>query len=112
MFFSQCHKSYSRIDSFLIASPLINSVIDIRTISIVDNAAAELCINAKLDMDRRARWRINTSLLQEKSFRASLSEDLNSFYELNIGSTEDITTVWEASKAYISTHASGGPTHL
>lgn len=43
---------------------------------------------------------MNTSLLQDKSLRTSLGEDLKSFFELNIGSTDKISTVLEASKAY------------
>lgn len=61
----------------------------------------ELCINTELDMGKRNRWRMNTSLLHDKGFRTLLEEDLKSFFELNIGSTEEIATVWEASKAYI-----------
>lgn len=47
------------------------------------------------------RWRMNTSLLQDKSFKTSLCEDLKSFLELNIGSTQEIATVGEASEVYI-----------
>lgn len=102
-FFSHCHKSHSRIDFFFIASPLVNSVVScsIRTIAITDHAVVELCINTELDIGRRTRWRMNSSLLQDKDFRSSLGEDLKSFFDLNIGSTKDIATVWEASKAYI-----------
>lgn len=101
-FFSHCHRSHSRIDMFLIASPLINSVssCNIRSIAITDHAAVELCMIAGPDMSKNTRWRMNTSLLQDKGFRTSLGKDLKSFFELNIGST-DIATVWEASKAYI-----------
>lgn len=40
-------------------------------------------------------------LLQDKSFSDTLSEDLKSFFEINIGSTEKISSVWGASKAFI-----------
>ena len=102
-FFSYCHKSHSRIDFFFIASPLVNRVVScsIRTIAITDHAVVELCINTELDMGKRTRWRMNTSLLQDKGFRTLLGEDLKSFFEFNTGSTKEIATVWEASKAYI-----------
>lgn len=49
-------------------------------------------------------------LQQNESFSDTLSEDLKSFFDMNIGSTEKIFSVWEASKAYISgkiiTHSS------
>lgn len=103
-FYSHCHRSYSRIDMFLIASPLINSVIscNIRFIVITDHAAVELCMMVGSDMGRSTRWRMNTSLLQDRGFRTVLGKDLKSFFELNMGSTEDTATVWEASKAYIT----------
>ncbi len=65
-FFSHCHKSHSKIDFFLIASPLINSVAScsIKTIAITAHAATELCLNTELDTCKRTRWRMNTSLLQ------------------------------------------------
>lgn len=40
-------------------------------------------------------------LLQDKSFSDTLSVDLKSFFEINIGSTERISSVWEASRAFI-----------
>ncbi len=40
-------------------------------------------------------------LLQNDSFSNTLLEDLKSFFEINVGSTSKISSVWEASKAYI-----------
>lgn len=44
---------------------------------------------------------MNVSLLLDKSFQTLLEEDLKYFFQINIGSTKHIGTVWEASKAYI-----------
>lgn len=39
--------------------------------------------------------------MSDSKFGKVIEEDLKTFFEINIGSTEEITTVWEASKAYI-----------
>jgi len=39
--------------------------------------------------------------MSDSTFKKTIEEDLKSFFELNIGSTEYITTVWEASNAYM-----------
>lgn len=56
-FYSHCHKTYSRIDFFLISRTLVDSVIgcDIGTIFISDHAAVELHININVDRSRRGR---------------------------------------------------------
>lgn len=93
-FYSHCHKSYSRIDLFLVSNSLINSVTScsVKTIALTDHAA---------ENTKSYRWRMNVSLLQDKSFRTALGEDLKHFFELNMGSTKHVESVWEASKAYI-----------
>ena len=102
-FYSHCHKSHSRIDFFLISNTLIDSVVDckIGAIALSDHGAVELHIDLQTDRDRKGRWRLNTKLLQDEVFSNALSEDLKSFFEINIGSTSTIASVWEASKAYI-----------
>ncbi len=44
---------------------------------------------------------LNTALLQDECFGTLLADDLTSFFKLNIGSTDRLASVWEASKAYI-----------
>lgn len=102
-FFSHCHKTFSRIDFFLISTSLADNVVgcDIRAISITDHAPVELFIKASLKAERRGRWRLNIGLMSDSTFRKTIEEDLKTFFDINIGSTEEITTVWEASKAYI-----------
>lgn len=102
-FYSHCHKSYSRIDFILISQNLINAVIDsnVNAISLSDHAPVELCIKIYPERLRRGRWRMNTSMLQDEVFHNELAEDLSSFFEINIGSTDNMAMVWEASKAYI-----------
>lgn len=102
-FFSHCHKSYSRIDLFLVSNSLINCVMScsIKSIALTDHAGIELCVRLGVEQRKGSRWRMNVSLLQDKSFKKLLGEDLKNFFDLNIGSTQCIESVWEASKAYI-----------
>ena len=102
-FFSHCHKIYSRIDLFLISTSLTDNAADcnIKAISLTDHAPVELFIKASLKTERRGRWRLNTGLLLDSTFKKTVEEDLKTFFEINTGSTKEITTVWEATKAYI-----------
>ena len=102
-FYSHCHKSHSRIDFFLISNTLIDSVVDckIGAIALSDHATVELHIDLQTDRDRKGRWRLNTRILQDEIFSNTLSEELKSFFKINIRSTSQISSVWEASKAYI-----------
>lgn len=43
---------------------------------------------------------MNTSLLHHEVFNNELAADLSSFFEINMGSTDRVAMVWEASKAY------------
>lgn len=77
-YFSHCHKSYSRIDLFLVAKSLINRVMScsIKTIALTDHAAVELCIKLFGEHRKGSRWRMNVSLLEDISFKKSLGEYL------------------------------------
>ncbi len=102
-FFSHCHKSHSRIDFFLVSNSIIDQVVDCKIGAIVlsDHATVELDIALNTEAGRKGRWRLNTSLLQDECFGSLLADDLTSFFKLNIGSTDRLVSVWEASKAYI-----------
>lgn len=81
-FFSNCHKTFSRIDYFLISNSLTNSVADciIGVIGLTDHAHVELKLELKVDCEKRGRWRLNTFLLEDKVFADSLQEDINMFF--------------------------------
>ena len=102
-FYSHCHKVHTRIDFYLISKSIIKDVIDskIGTIALSDHALVELNIDLNTETGRKGRWRMNTMLLQDELFCAKLSEDLTFFFDTNVGSTETIATVWDASKAFI-----------
>ena len=102
-FYSHCHKIHTRIDFHLVSRSIIKNVIDskIGTIALSDHAWVELNIDLNTETEKKGRWRMNTMLLQDEIFSAKLTEDLTSFFDINMGSTERIATVWEASKAFI-----------
>lgn len=102
-FYSHCHKSHSRIDMFLISNTMTKHVTHckINAIALSDHAAVKLGIDINCDKERKGRWRLNTSLLSHDAFSLSLKEDLQSFFEINTGSTDRRSTEWEASKAYV-----------
>lgn len=83
-----CHKTFSSIDFFPISTSLADNVFLRPTF-----------IKANLKTERRRRRRLNTGFMSDSTFRKTI-EDLKTFFEINIGSTEEITSVWEASKAY------------
>lgn len=102
-FYSHKHKSQSRIDYFLISKELVNNVTDcsIGPIALTDHAAVHLGVMIGVEGNRGGRWRMNVSVLQDPAFCTQLEKDINTFFSENIGSTDRIGTVWEASKAYI-----------
>ena len=102
-FYSHNHRSYSRLDYFIVSKDLVESVVDttIGVIALTDHAAVDLCVSICMEKIKSSRWRLNTSLLHNAGFKQTISEDLTDFFQINIGSTPKIGTVWEASKAYI-----------
>lgn len=102
-FFSHKHKSQSRIDYFLISNNLVENTSDctIGPIALTNNPTVHLGMILEPEVVRQSRWRLNVSLLQNPDFLKLLEDELDSFFELNIGSTEKIGTVWEASKAFV-----------
>lgn len=102
-FYSHNHKSHSRIVYFLISKDLVETVSDclIGPIALTDHAAVQLGLILESDRVKKNRWRMNISLFQDPQFNNLIKEELDQFFQLNIGSTDRVGTVWEASKAYI-----------
>lgn len=102
-FFSHVHKSHSRIDYFLISRQMADIVADckIGAIALSDHAPVELVMELKSSKPSGGRWRLNVSVLQDPTLKASMETELNNFFDQNIGSTEKISSVWEASKAFM-----------
>uniref|UniRef100_A0A3P8RWJ4 Reverse transcriptase domain-containing protein n=1 Tax=Amphiprion percula TaxID=161767 RepID=A0A3P8RWJ4_AMPPE len=102
-FYSHSHKTYSRIDYFLISNACVDLVVNskIGVIALTDHAPVELCINLQTERVNRGRWRLNTSVLQDEQFVLSLQKDIEYFLQVNVGSTDRLATVWDALKAFV-----------
>lgn len=105
-FYSHKHKSHSRIDYFLISSNMVGNISDctIGPIALTDHGTVHLGLVLEPGLIRKGRWRLNVSkivLFQNPEFLKLLEDELEHFFEFNLGLTEKIGTVWEVSKAYI-----------
>ena len=74
---------------------------EIGAIALSDHGTVELHVDLNSDKVKGDRWRLNTILLKENIFSDTFSKDLKSFFKTSIGFTEKISSVWEASKAFI-----------
>ncbi len=97
------HKSHSRLEDFLISKDLVEGTVDftIGPTALTDHATVQWGVKLGSDVIKSNRWRMNVSLLQDETFANILGEDLKMFFDISIGSTERLGSVWEASKAYI-----------
>lgn len=94
-FYSQNHKSHSRIDYFLICKDLVESISDcsIGPIALTDHAAVQLDLVMKSDGARKNRWKLNVLLLQDPDFNSLLENELDNFFLVNTGSKDKLGTV-------------------
>uniref|UniRef100_H3AJC5 Uncharacterized protein n=1 Tax=Latimeria chalumnae TaxID=7897 RepID=H3AJC5_LATCH len=106
-FYSTRHALYSRIDLFLISNSLIHTPRHcmIKTMTILDHVPVELVVGLEPPKLKFQTWRLNTSVLQNKQFCASLQQHLSMFLELNKNSEARRESKWEACKAFIRGHA-------
>lgn len=102
-FYSANHKVYTRIDYFLISHSLIPYIVtcSIGSILVSDHADISLSIQQPNNVYRAKRWRFNSSLLKDASFKIQLQEQINLFKETNIPSSPSPCTTWETLKAVL-----------
>ncbi len=102
-FFSNRHKTFSRIDYIFLSPSLIssNSSISILPILLSDHSAV-LCSVPLSDVKAKSpRWRFNISLLSNQTFITSLKEYVKDFLEINMPSDVDPQILWETTKCAI-----------
>uniref|UniRef100_A0A3B4Z9Q3 exodeoxyribonuclease III n=1 Tax=Stegastes partitus TaxID=144197 RepID=A0A3B4Z9Q3_9TELE len=102
-FFSPVHKTYSRIDFFLISKALTSSAVncEIGNILISDHAWVSLDLLPQSERRKSYRWRLNSSLLQDPVNVAWLRTEINNYLEINWKSVSSAGVAWEALKAVI-----------
>lgn len=102
-FYSNVHKSYSRIDFFITDRALLQKITDARINNITwsDHAPISLVINLGQQNSNHVLWRNNTNILSQREALAVMKERLEEFFKLNDNDAVSISSVWCAHKAYI-----------
>ena len=54
---------------------------------------------------KAARWRFNSSLLENDSYKSQFNVQLQDFLDINVGSVEDPRVLWNAVKGFIRSNA-------
>lgn len=103
-FFSPVHRTYTRIDYFLVDNRLLSSVSDCKYNAIVlsDHAPLSVYIFFNNSISSRPPWCLNTRLLSKEDFVSFISGQID-FFSLNTNKSPDISAgvLWETFKAYI-----------
>uniref|UniRef100_A0A3Q2CN90 exodeoxyribonuclease III n=1 Tax=Cyprinodon variegatus TaxID=28743 RepID=A0A3Q2CN90_CYPVA len=105
-FFSSPHHSFSRIDFFLVSQSLISAAASstIGNIILSDHSPVYLHMFAFNTTTRTPRWRLNSSLLLDETFKESLRSQINLYIETNVPSAPSAGVAWEALKAFLRGH--------
>ncbi len=102
-FFSNRHKTFSRIDYIFFSPSLIssNSSISILPILLSDHSVV-LCNISLSDIKAKSpRWRFSISLLSNQTLITSLKEYIKEFLEINMPSDVEPQILWETTKCVI-----------
>ncbi|XP_060543089.1 transmembrane protein 168 isoform X2 [Pantherophis guttatus] len=100
-FFSDRHRSFSRIDFILVSNDLLvktkRTKIFPRTLS--DHSPVWIEIEtAKIE---RRSWRLNENLFRYEKNIIELKKQMKEFFDINLNKGTPIEIVWDASKAYM-----------
>lgn len=104
-FFSPVHKSYSRIDYFLVDSKLLSIVetVTYHPIVVSDHAPLSMVLNIGVVAGCN-QWRFDPTLLSDEQFANFLQEQISHFVTDNDTGDVNDSTLWEALKAVIRGH--------
>lgn len=100
--YSSTHRSYSRIDYFLVSNGLLSRISDCEYegIAISDHSPISFRLSNPKMINKPPRWRFQTSWLQDIGFTQFLGSQIDFYFETN--TTETSATIrWEAFKAFI-----------
>lgn len=104
-FFSQVHKSYSRIDFFLVDSKIIPCVKLMKHHNriISDHSTVTISLDL-LEIKPRYNWRFNPTLISDARFCEHLTVLLAEFLKFNDTGEVSDSTLWESLKAVLRGH--------
>lgn len=102
-FYSTVHKTYSRIDFFLISNSIISNISDstIHPIIISDHAPISITWKPPNNHQPSRRWRFNTSLLKDPEFNNIIKKEWTSFLEINDSPETSPSLLWQTGKAVL-----------
>ena len=113
-FFSNRHKTFTRIDFIFMSTAFISLVqsIEIKHMSLTDHHAY-VCQVLFSNLPKRAtRWRFNLTLLQNQDFCEQFEMELAEFLNINSHSVDDVRFLWDAIKGFIRNNASSYSSEL
>lgn len=104
-FYSHVHKSYNRIDYFLIASELLPSVTNsvYHNILISDHSPVSLNFRNILSSPKYS-WHFNPLVLEDQSFIEHMNAHINKFLVTNDNGEVSDSVLWEAFKVFTRGH--------
>lgn len=101
-FYYRPHKSFSRIDFFLLHKTqeyLVDSC-EYLPRTLYDHSPLVLTVNTPTTRTHLRRWRFSNYLLNDLDFIAFLNDNIECFLNFNVGSASP-GVVWESLKAYL-----------
>lgn len=101
-FYSNVHKSYSRIDYFLTSSNLISQITDSKYHNILISDHSPLAISLNISLPKQTyTWRFNPNLLMNDNFVKNTTSKFKDFIELNDNGEVSDVTLWETLKVVL-----------
>lgn len=104
-YFSHVHKSYTKIDYFLVDAKLISNIEHTKYHNILISDHCPVSLQLKLDLPKRTYFsRFNPGLLTDQVFINYVSARLEEFLETNDTGQVSDSTLWETLKVVMRGH--------
>lgn len=102
-FFSHAHRSFSRIDYFVVDKNIISSLISAQylPITVSDHSTVTLDLRFDLKPKQYRSWRLDPLLLSKEAFCKVISEEITFFCDTNKNDGTSPSLLWESLKAFI-----------
>lgn len=93
---------YFKLDHFFVSSPLLTSTVasEFNPIIWSDHSSVQLDLTLSTSSTKTCHWCLNDSLLHNPVTRDQLSCDSSVFFQLNENTVAEVSTLWEAHKAF------------
>uniref|UniRef100_H2ZVA7 Endonuclease/exonuclease/phosphatase domain-containing protein n=1 Tax=Latimeria chalumnae TaxID=7897 RepID=H2ZVA7_LATCH len=100
--YSAVHKSYARLDTFLILYSIMMNLLECRigSFTFSDHAPVVMAFLPEPDLIKTKYWWFNNTLLRDTNFIEMMQKEITEFFQNNIGLVAAMTTVWDSFKAH------------